>query len=108
MAIINYVVQEGSYVRMEFLMQELEKTIFIALPESRTLTDVDLLWSLTSKMLSSPRQNPKVSNALEEFGPLKEAHFCRLVHNCYIADDKPGIPVDLRIQYHLALRLASR
>jgi hypothetical protein len=48
--------------------------------------------------------NLKVSNALEEIGALKEAHFCRLMHNWYLADDEPGIPVDLRIQYHLAPR----
>jgi hypothetical protein len=34
---------------------------------------------------------------LKNLGALKEAHFCRLMHNWYLADDEPGIPVDLTL-----------
>lgn len=48
--------------------------------------------------------SPKVTRALEDIGAINEAKFCSLIYNWYLADDEPGIPVDVRVHHRLSLR----
>lgn len=46
----------------------------------------------------------KVVDALQNIGAVREANFCQLMHDWYIAEDEPGISVETRCRSRLALR----